>query len=446
MRNFTNIIFFIFLILFTSCEQYLDMKPRSNMVVPSTLDDLEQLLNYSTVVTNNTDLSELQADDFYFDTNYWLGLQNQVTKNTYIWTKDIYGTTESNRTWDLLYSKVFYANAVLDGLTKLERTAKNGLRYDQIKGEALFLKAEAIYVLSQLFAPVYNQETAITDLGIPIPMTADVNEKIERPNMQYTFAFIINSLLEAEQLLKSTADFSRPSKSAVNALLARGYLYMGDYEQAGKYADYSLRDFNDLVDLNVVSKRDYRQTLLFRSIGLTNDFYNSIRRTTVIDSALMNSYTIGDLRRTYFFEDIGQSKYVKKDYHSLGIVIFYGFDSDEQYLIRAECYARAGETQKALADLNYLLQHRFETAEFVPYASTNKEEVLQWVLEERRKELVFRGLRWSDLKRLNREGYAISLERNLGGEVYTLPAGDKRWVFPIPSDEIKITGIPQNER
>ncbi|SKB75988.1 SusD family protein [Sphingobacterium nematocida] len=416
------------------------------MVVPSTLDDFEQLLNYSTVATNSTDLMELQADDFYFDTDYWLGTQNQVKKNTYIWAEDIYGTSESNTAWGLLYSKVFYANAVLDGLTKLERTTKNSIRYDQIKGEALFLKAEAIYGLVQLFSPVYDREMATRDLGIPIPMTADVNEKMERPTNRYTFDFIVNSLLEAEPLLKSTADFSRASKPAANALLARVYLYMGEYDKAGLHSDYSLRDFNDLVDLNVVSKRDYQQTLLFRYLGSTNDFYNSIMKTTIMDSVLMQSYVPGDLRERYFFENIGQSKYVKKDYHGLGVLIFNGFDADEQYLIRAECYARAGDKDKALTDLNHLLEHRFETDEFVPYTSTNKEEVLQWVLEERRKELVFRGLRWSDLKRLNRDGYAISLQRNLSGEIYTLPAGDKRWVFPIPPNEIKITGIQQNER
>lgn len=415
------------------------------MVVPSTLDDFEQLLNYSTVSATSPELLELQADDFYLDTDYWFGMQDLLTKNTYIWAKDVYGTSESNRAWDQQYSKVFYANAVLDGLEKLERTAKNAVRYDQIRGEALFHKAEAVYILAQLFAPVYNKGTATTDLGIPIPMMADVNEKMERPTNHYTFKFIINSLVEAEGLLKSTADFSRASKPAANALLARVYLYMGNYELAGKYADRSLSVFNDLIDLNLESIRDFKQTLLLRRISPAYEIKGEWT-TTIMDSTLIASYAPDDLRLNKFYVKKSSKIWNKRSFYNISNICFSGLDADEQYLIRAECYARAGDTDIALADLNFLLQHRFESTKFLPYVSTDKEEVLKWVLEERRKELVFRGLRWSDLKRLNRDGYNIGLQRNLGGEVYTLPVGDKRWVFPIPTNEIKITGIPQNER
>ena len=68
------------------------------------------------------------------------------------------------------------------------------------------------------------------------------------------------------------------------------------------------------------------------------------------------------------------------------------------------------------------------------------------ILLERRKELLMRGLRWMDLKRLNMEGAAITLTRTVNGQVYTLPPNDLRYALPIPEDVIAISGMQQNPR
>tara|TARA_R110002033_G_scaffold36621_1_gene75228 strand:+ start:3737 stop:3916 length:180 start_codon:yes stop_codon:yes gene_type:complete len=59
---------------------------------------------------------------------------------------------------------------------------------------------------------------------------------------------------------------------------------------------------------------------------------------------------------------------------------------------------------------------------------------------------VWRGLRWQDIRRLNKEGAGITLTRTLKGENYTLPPNDPRYIFPIPDDEIALSGIKQNVR
>jgi hypothetical protein len=65
-----------------------------------------------------------------------------------------------------------------------------------------------------------------------------------------------------------------------------------------------------------------------------------------------------------------------------------------------------------------------------------KDEALKKVLIERRKELVWRaGLRWDDIRRLNKEGANISLRRKLGNETYVLKAGSPQFAFPIPINE-----------
>jgi hypothetical protein len=55
-------------------------------------------------------------------------------------------------------------------------------------------------------------------------------------------------------------------------------------------------------------------------------------------------------------------------------------------------------------------------------------------LTQGRKEL-FRWLRWSDIRRLNKQGDdAISIQRKFRQQVYTLSPGDQRYVLPIPPD------------
>ncbi|NGF55395.1 RagB/SusD family nutrient uptake outer membrane protein [Parapedobacter sp. SGR-10] len=428
-----------------SCGEYLDTKPHSNLVVPESLDDMEQLLDNGTVFTPYPELLELQADDFYFEQPYWESMFELVSKNAYIWAKDIYGTTESHSAWSQPYSRIFYANAVLDGLQGIARTQATAARHDHIKGCALFLKAEAVYILAQLFAKVYDERTAHSDLGIPIPISADVNEQVSRPTLEYTFEFITNSLTEAEKLLSATVDYSRPSKAAANALLARVYLYMGRYENALDHSSASLQSFDDVIDLNTATVRDYKNTMLNRFLSPSNDIKN-LRASTLIDTVLIRSYSLSDKRLSSFYLEQSPKKWVKKRFNNLVDLCFTGLDADEQYLIRSECYARDGQLDKALEDLNNLLKNRFTVGAYVPYSSSDRDEVLRWILEERRKELIFRGVRWSDLKRLNREGFDMKLTRMLGNDVYTLAPHDPKWVLPIPLNEVSVTKIIQNER
>jgi hypothetical protein len=61
--------------------------------------------------------------------------------------------------------------------------------------------------------------------------------------------------------------------------------------------------------------------------------------------------------------------------------------------------------------------------------------------------LLFRGLRWTDLRRLQKDGYTPVLTRVLNGTAYTLQPGDNRYTWPIPPDVISFNpSMPQNPR
>jgi hypothetical protein len=161
------------------------------------------------------------------------------------------------------------------------------------------------------------------------------------------------------------------------------------------------------------------------------------------DSTLYQSYAPTDLRKVLYFIDNGDGTYTPGGY--LGGSMFNGISVDELYLMRAEANARLGLTTTAMADLNTLLKMRFSnTVLFQPYTATDANDALAQILIERRKELLFRGLRWMDLRRLNQESrFAITLTHLSGGKTYTLPPNDHRYTLPIPANVLAIDAIPQ---
>jgi hypothetical protein len=65
-------------------------------------------------------------------------------------------------------------------------------------------------------------------------------------------------------------------------------------------------------------------------------------------------------------------------------------------------------------------------------------------LQERRKELTMRGLRWIDIKRLNKEGGNITPKRFVDDKLILLPPNDDRYALQLPADLILNTGLQQN--
>ena len=126
---------------------------------------------------------------------------------------------------------------------------------------------------------------------------------------------------------------------------------------------------------------------------------------------------------------------------------FTGLATDELFLTRAECYARDSNSSAALADLNTLLRHRFASGTFIPVSAPSPAAALDSILLERRKELPFRGLRWTDLRRLNLDGANITIHRSLNGTPYTLSPNSNLYTLPIPPDVLNDNpGMIQNTR
>ncbi|HWV72495.1 MAG TPA: RagB/SusD family nutrient uptake outer membrane protein [Pseudosphingobacterium sp.] len=452
MKKYVFYSLLICICLVTSCNDYLDVKPSKSMTVPEKIKDLQALLDNTTYINQSSPISpELAADNFLVTDQVWNSTGLSV-RNAYIWEKDVFNDFFLND-WSYPYVSVFYANLAKEGVEKLQGTSASQVELDFIKGQALFIRAYAFYQLAGVFTKPYNAHTASSDLGIPLRLVSDINEPTSRASVKETYDRIIADLKIAADLLPDKVTYAtRASRAAAYALLARVYLSMAEYTEAARYADLYLDiknvllDFNELDAAKMVPFPIMHEEDVFHTCALTTGFITP--SSGIVDPSLYSLYTADDLRRSLFFRIDADNKTVrfKGDYGGAASPMPYnGLATDEVYLIKAECAARLGEREKALSLLNTFRQKRYRTRINDGLVLESDQAVLSEVLLERRKELIGRGLRWFDFRRLNREqSTAVTLKRAVNGKEYVLPPGDNRYVFQIPLEVIASSGIPQN--
>lgn len=432
-------------------SDWLEEKRDLKMIVPTTLKDMRSLLNnYQVLGMDNIGAMLISADDHYLPQKIYDG-KSLMARDIYVWEKDLFRGTVNLIEWNGSFQQIFYVNNILEGLEKIERNAYNQEEWNDIKGGALFYRAKTNFNLVQMFAVPFRANINENSLGIPLKLSSDVNAKTERAGLIESYNQILEDLKESAYLLKAKplrkTDASKP---AAYALLARTYLIMNDYELALEYADSCLLNFSNLIDYNELnSEKNYpfvamNNEVIFQSkVAPEYILFDDLK----IDTSLYLSFHENDLRKDLFFRKDNSELYNFKGTYHGDFNMFSGIATDEILLIKAECLARLGDRGRAIAILNDLLTTRFEAGTFVPYEVGDAKKVLNIVLLERRKQLMFRGLRWSDLRRLNQvDETETILRRNIGNEIYELMPNENRYTFPIPNNIVKITEIEQNKR
>ncbi|MCW3464106.1 RagB/SusD family nutrient uptake outer membrane protein [Chitinophaga nivalis] len=446
-----GMLLFLLSIVISACQKdWLDAKPISNIVVPTTLSDCQGLLD--NLLVNNLDdpsLGEMGSDNYILKDKV-IPTVGLVEKNAYLWKVDVFENQPVDD-WNIQYTKILYANTALDGVGKIDRIPSNIVEWDNVKGSALFNRAYANFNLSQIFAKVYDHTSSNEDLGIPIRTTVNLNDRVGRGTLEKTYQYIIDDLKTATAMLPLLPVRKiRPSKSACYGMLSRVYLAMQQFDKSLLYADSCIHIFGELLDYNKLDTTPifpfnvyndeviYHRTLM-SMLGLTH--------LSDIDTTLYKSYQQNDLRRNFFFK-IRNGRLRFTGSYTQSYVGFGGLALDEVYLNKSECEIRLGDVKKGVESLNTLLRKRWKEGTYKEIKVNDASEALSIVLRERRKELLMRGIRWSDLRRLNKDPRIekIVLSRFSNGVMYHLLPNDKKYVYPIPTNEILLNNMPQNSR
>jgi len=332
----------------------------------------------------------------------------------------------------------------------------------QLLGEAKFMRAYFYFYLVNLYGDV------------PMPLASDytLSVSLARTASAQVYSQIIRDLHDAQQLLSTTytdgsainpsQDRVRPTSWAATAMLARAYLYSGNWTGADSASSVLINNTNlfklsslDTVFLrtnlngNVVNREAIWQLqpvtsspantfdgLLFNmpptgpSTGTNFGVY--------LSSGLVNSFDSGDNRKVHWVGNItvlGTTYYYPHKYKvnstTIGIPVtehLMLLRLGEQFLIRAEARAEEGNLSGAQADLDTIRAR----AGLAPTSVSTQTNLLAAIRHERQVELFAElGHRWFDLKRTGTvNGAMLTAEPAKGGtwntyeQLYPILIGD----------------------
>ena len=431
------------------CQDQLELQPQQSLSTEESLKDLDGM---TTALFGAYD--GLQSLDYYgreylvmpeVEANLvYLAINNSnrfVANYLYQWTST---SGDITAFWNVAYTAILRVNNIINNIDALEG---DQARKDQLKGEALAIRALAHFDLVRVFAKQYTQSSPTSDLGVPVILESIIDEPA-RNTIEQVYGQVIADLNAAAGLVEDQGIY-RIGPDAVNAMLARVYLYKGDNGNAVNAAasvinpgNYTLAsDFQAMYNAPGSSEEIF--TLQF--VGAENrgsnnlgsiynpDSYGDIRVTT----DLVNLYEDGDVRADLIYEaekggvmGLFQSKYTSQD-NFLGLHSPKLFRLGELHLIRAEANFKLGNTDDALDEINALRGAR--------NASALTEITMMDIIEERQRELAFEGHTKFDLLR---NGMDITRNQcNTGLELSApcgLTNGDNLNVYPIPQREIDV--------
>ncbi len=426
--------------LMVSCEDELNLEPEQSIsteVAVSTGENIENILigTYAEAGDNVSYGGDIQIlSDLYgfTDEASWVGTfaQPREVFNKRIFTDNVF----VRDIWLNGYQIINQANLVVDYVDLVDED-----RQATVEGEAKFLRALTYFDLVRLFGQQYETGEQNTQLGVPLTLNGIIDYsgdlEIPRNTVEEVYTQVVADLTDAYELLPpSNGIFA--DKYAAQALLARVYLQMGNYEGARDAAHdviensgHSLTStyaaaFNNDVDSSEdvfafqVTSQDGENDLI---IHYADQAAGGRGGDITINPAFIERFDANDDRGDYFYASAQSGATLTGKYtNQFGNIPVIRLA--EMYLIRAEANERLGTEigQSPLDDINLIRSRSNAT----PLSSVDLEDIL----EERELELAFEGFLIHDLKRT---------QRNVGDLEYD----DNALVFPIPQREIDANSL-----
>lgn len=374
--------------------------------------------------------------------------------------------------WAEFYKYIYTANLIVERLNGINGVSANVKT--RLEGEAKFIRAYFYFYLVNLYG----------DVPLVTTSTYSNNTTLSRTPVAEVYAQIIQDLKDAQTLLG--ADYTdadlitastnrvRPNKWAAAAMLARAYLFTGDYANAitesTKVIDQS--SVYTLEPLEKTFLSTSRETLFaLQPVSINQNTYEGNTFILVTAPGYSNPVSLskyvyqafepGDRRKSSW---VGSFKGATNTYQyaykykvrSSGQSSVPISENEvilrlaEQYLIRAEAYIRTNRINLGVTDLNSLRNRaREQASSTLPNplpalsASLTSSEALSAVEHERQVEMFTEfGDRWFTLKRM--KGFndpaisradevmpAVAIEK---GSVW-----NTNWqLYPIPLNELKM--------
>lgn len=438
----------------SACEKKLELNPAASLntsTALSNIDGIRTALNgaYSGLRStayygrNMMVIPEVGGDNVYVA---------RANSNRFISSyQRVYAINDGDITgiWNTTYNIILRANNIINNVDGVAGTTADK---NSLKGQALFIRALAHFDLARTFAKPWSQGNG-SQPGVPVVTSFEIGSPA-RNTLSQVYDQVIKDLTDAKTLLAGTTSSTKffATQFAAAALLSRVHLYKGDNQRAIDEATFvlnapgyaitpaaGLRAYYDVAggaeDIFTV------RFLSNESLGADNlgaiyllPGYGDIR----VSPDLTAVFEPTDARRTTF---IGQFTGIPAELQNNKYLATEGINLmaapkllrlSEVVLNRAEAYAKLGRGADVVTDLNRIRSNR-NLSNLTTIGAT---ALLDSVLVERRRELMFEGHRFFDLTRNGRDINRVFANNTFTVTAFSsLPATDFKVVAPIPQRE-----------
>ena len=456
---------------FSSCSGFLDEEPemkQSNELTFSTYDGLDQA---------GAALYGMMQSASWYDGVFLLqselragNAKNPISipgsgryRNDTQWN---YNESSTSPLWSYAYYTIARACNVINNIESADKGDATDADMNNLKAEALFIRALCHFDLVITYAQPYTYQA--DSPGVPV-VTVTENGKPARNTVKEVYDQVVADLTEAEGLISS--NFTREgvsdqaamvSKEAIQALLSRVYLYMGEWQ---KCADYSTKVINS-GKFNILSGDDYLNMfraatapkgseIIFEVFGSKkNEYWDESGWTHLpyitswgngddgsgdvcATTDLVNLYDEGDVRLNFFLKNENDYLCTKFSGKEGGVPRETNIPIlrlSEMYLNRAEAISKGASVSGASmrGDLETIATNRGTTVPTTPS-----------IFDERRKELMFEGHIAYDYARSGKNLVRTDFDGVANKDV---PFPNYRWAMPIPKREMDANpNMTQNE-
>lgn len=467
-------------LLLTGCKQLVDIDEPIDTVTSAKIfssdEQADQTLAglYSQIVSTDGILSMLNggatiygglaADELGLSNGVQFAEEQEINSNKIL----VNNTVTQDILWMSTYKTIYTANAILDGEAASTAASLTRTKRIELKASARFFRAFSFFYLTNFFG------------DIPLPLSSDYRKtiRLKRASRSEVYEQIIADLKESISLFSepeaAVMGKTRANKVAAQALLARAYLYIQDWDNAENYAEQvianpaykleSLKDtfepnsqetvlqfrINPSIDVGTTAEMKHLLPLfplsllpvadqaLFLDPDNYESFLPALTPRIIVLEQLANAFELNDERKSTWLDDNGSpdvapyfgkktyfaNKYPRSESDRTNFVLIR---LAEMHLIRAEARAMLSKIDLAAADVN-LIRNR---AGLGNTAASNQESMLAAVAQERKIELFVEwGHRFFDLKRTGKAIVVLSAMPEKQGIT------TDGLLFPIPPNEI----------
>lgn len=472
LKKMLRVLFVVLLVL--SCKKsFLDAPNTDSAFKQVYVTDLKTTADYlkGTYLVLSSDFFaryQLIYPEVVADNIKLVDATSSYLSRSYNWAQSA-SSVETQDIWMFGYKVIRHCNFVLEKAEAYK--VDNPELSNEIKAQAYGLRALCYSILVNVYAQPYGFTSGASHPGVPYITSSDWTDPVSgRQTVAEVYNNMISDLKNAIPLFANNSISTLyMNQKAAKALLARIYLYKGDYPAAKNIAReiiastplmsgpnypgklFTLQETEALFQLppgfaGLPSSSYYLDINIFNSaIYFDMPFLQFLPTNDVV--SLLNDDP-HDVRNNWVTKQSDGSwiitKYPKDvvpgfpTYFSTGSYYPTLLRSSEMYLIAAEAHANLNNVDSAHFYLDALRKRANPAAASSIEIGT---ALLEAIYKERRKELAFEGLRMFDLQRWKKGVHRID---GWNANAKDLPYPSNKAIAPIPNEDVFKLGLPQN--